>query len=101
MRTETTGKGKIILLSAGDILKYLLGTDDKIDTLIKCRADEIIITTDKEIYEALGSVKSYDDFSLPKLVKFFEAVIIKPDNRKNILTHEKVEELRKSALSGR
>lgn len=99
MRTETTSTGKLTFLEAADILKYFLEKDDAIDTLIKCRkAGERITTTDRELYEALGSLKSYDEFSLPKLVKFFETVVIDHDDHKIILTHQKVEELRKLAL---
>jgi hypothetical protein len=102
MRSQISNKGKVIFLTAEDILRYLLGTDDAIDTLVKCkRKDEIIIVTDKELYEALGSLKSYDSFSLPNLVKFFENVTVREDTRKRILTHERVDELRKSALSRR
>jgi hypothetical protein len=101
MRTEQTARGKVTFLGAGDILKYFLGSDDNIDTLIKCKiAEDRIVTADSELYEAFGSIKDYDNFKLPVLVKFFESVEINPA-KKNILTHEKVEELRKLALSGR
>jgi hypothetical protein len=98
MRAEQTARGKVIFLSAEDILKYFLGADDKIDTLIKCKAsDEFIVATDKELYEALGSVKEYDNFKMQMLVKFFESVAVNPAQKK-ILTHERVEELRQIAL---
>ncbi|MFH1181775.1 MAG: hypothetical protein V1702_02355 [Candidatus Woesearchaeota archaeon] len=101
MRTEQTARGKVTFLSAEDILKYFLGSDDRIDTLIKCKTEgDNIITTDSELYEALGSIQGYDNFKLPALVKFFESVEVNPA-QKNILTHERVEELRKLALSGR
>lgn len=98
MRTEQTERGKVTFLSSEDILKYFLSSDDQIDTLIKCKiVQERIVTTDRELYEALGSIKDYDNFKLPVLVKFFEGVEINPA-QKNILTHERVEELRKLAL---
>jgi hypothetical protein len=100
MRTEQTARGKVTFLKAEDILKYFLGTDDNIDTLIKCKIpEEGIVTTDRELYEALGSLQEQDKFKLPVLVKFFESVQVNPA-QKNILTHEKVEGLRKLALSG-
>jgi hypothetical protein len=99
MRTEQTARGKVILLAAEDILKYFLGTDEQVDTLIKCKTVERIVTTDQNLYQALGSLKDSDGFKMPSLVKFFESVEVNP-SRKYILTHERVEELRKMALQG-
>lgn len=92
-----------IYLNSEAILKYLLGTDEHIDTLITCRGNELnMVTTDFEIYEAIGSLKNYDNFKINKLVKLFEVIDIKSHNdrigEKNILKHERVEELRKLAL---
>ncbi len=93
-----------LYLKAGAILKYFLGTSDKIETLIMCRNNEIdLVTTDQDLYEALGSLKDYDNFNQRKLVKFLEVVEIGSLKRvkgreRTILTHESVEELRKIAL---
>ena len=93
-----------LYLKAGAILKYFLGTSDKIDTLVMCRNNEIdLVTTDQDLYEALGSIKDYDNFNQRKLVKFLEVVEIGSLKRvkgmeRTILTHERVEELRKLAL---
>ena len=93
-----------LYLKAGAILKYFLGTSDKIETIILCRNNEIdLVTTDQDLYEALGSIKDYDNFNQRKLVKFLEVVEIGSLKRvkgkeRTILSHERVEELRKLAL---
>jgi len=93
-----------LYLKAGAILKYFLGTSNKIETIILCRNNEIdLVTTDQDLYEALGSLKDYDNFNQRKLVKFLEVVEIGSLKRvkgkeRTILSHEKVEELRKIAL---
>ncbi len=91
-------------IKAEAILKFLLETDEAIDTLITCQGSRNnIITSDLDLYQALGSVKDYDNVNLHRLVKFFEVVdIISYKNHyhkeKPLLKEEKVEELRKSAL---
>jgi|SRR3989344_4883729 len=86
------------------ILKFFLGTDEDTDTLIMCRNSEIdLVTYDYELYEALGSIKEYDNFQLNRLIKFLESVDIvsyrkNAGKEKPILTHEKVEDIRKEAL---
>ena len=93
-----------LYLKAEAILKYFLGTSDRIDTLVMCRNNEIdLVTTDQDLYEALGSLKDYDNFNQRKLVKFLEVVEIGSLKRvkgmeRTILSHERVEELRKIAL---
>ena len=84
-------------LTSEAILKYFLNTSDQIDTLIMCKSSEVnISTTDQNLYEALGSITERDNFNTNKLVKFLEAVSIEHAPKK-ILTHERVEELRKIA----
>ena len=82
------------------ILKYLIGNDDDVDTLIMCRSSEIELTaTDKDLYEALGSIKQYDHIKLNKLVKLLEVVdIVSVGGEKPVLKDERVDELRKRAL---
>lgn len=93
-----------LYLKAGAILKYFLGTSNRIETIILCRNNEIdLVTTDQDLYEALGSLKDYDNFNQRKLVKFLEVVEIGSlkrvkGNERTILTHERVEELRNLAL---
>jgi len=93
-----------LYLKAEAILKYFLGTSDRIDTLVMCRNNEIdLVTTDQDLYEALGSLKDYDNFNQRKLVKFLEVVEIGSLKRvkgmeRTILSHKRVEELRKIAL---
>jgi len=93
-----------LYLKAGAILKYFLGTSNKIETIILCRSNEIdLVTTDQDLYEALGSLKDCDNFNQRKLVKFLEVVEIGSLKRvkgkeRTILSHERVEELRKIVL---
>jgi len=104
MSDENRIQKQKLYLKAGAILKYFLGTSDRIDTLIMCRSNEIdLVTTDQDLYEALGSLKEYDNFNQRKLVKFLEVVEIGSLKRvkgieRSILTHERVGELRKIAL---
>ncbi|MFH1064624.1 MAG: hypothetical protein V1729_06075 [Candidatus Woesearchaeota archaeon] len=86
-------------IEADTILRYLIGADDDLDTLIICNPKrQRFVTTDQEVYHALGSVKEYDDFRLNKLSKFFETVTINPVPRKALLTEPVVEILRAEAL---
>ena len=98
---EARNKGmQEMKLNSELILKYLIGNDDKSDTLIMCKSSEIsLVTTDQALYEALGSIKQYDDFKLNKLVKLLEVVKVQSIGGKSILKEEKVEELRKKALN--
>jgi hypothetical protein len=97
--SEQPESAKEYALLPSAILRYLIGKDDEIDTLIMCRSSEVkLVTSDKAIYEALGSVKEYDDFRLPKLVKLFEVAKIQSAKEKPILTDKRVEEIRASAL---
>jgi hypothetical protein len=103
MEVNNTNEMQKLYLKAGAILKYFLGTSDKIDTLVMCRSREInLVTTDQDLYEALGSIKNYDNFNQRKLVKFLEVVEIGSLKRvkgreRTILSHERVGELRKLA----
>ncbi len=99
-----TGKQKMYL-KPETILRFFMGVDDEIDTLIKCKGSEIeLVTYDHDLYEALGSLKEYDSLDVRKLIKFFEVVDIisyrkNTGKEKPILTHERVDQLRKLALS--
>ncbi len=98
---------KKLFLASDIILKFLITDDDATDTLILCKNTMFhFTTTDFCVYEALASIKTYDDFKLNKLAKFFEVVqIVSYQNvngrEKPLLTHERVDELRKIALSNR
>lgn len=86
-------------ISSAKLLRYLIGTDDELETFIICNPNKYrFVTTDQELYHALGSVKEYDNFKLNKLAKFFEMVSIKTVARKQLLTEEIVEALRINAL---
>ena len=85
------------------ILRYLITDDDEMSTLIMCKSAEIeLATSDYELYEALGSIKPYDNFKLNKLTKLLEVIELIPkniDKKSNILKEARVEELRKLALN--
>jgi len=101
--TKTGTKGA--MLDAETILSYFLGTDEGIDTLIKCKpADVELICMDQSLYEALGSIKDYDEFNFRKLVKFIESVDIisyksTAHRARPVLSEARVEELRQKALA--
>lgn len=97
---ERNPQRKKMMIRPEAILRYLITDDDKMDTLIMCRGEQLnLITTDHYMYEAMGSVKDYDNFKLNKLVKFFQVVETQSHGRKKeILKEDRVEELRKLAL---
>ena len=86
------------------ILRYLITEDDEINTKIMCKEPGVnLVAVDKDVYEALGSIKKYDNFSLNKLTKFFENVDVisfkeRTGKGKQVLTFERVDEIRKLAL---
>ena len=106
MRTEINRPVKrSIRINAETILKYLISSNEEIDTKIICKDPNVnLITTDKDVYQALGSIKQQDNFQLNKLTKFFENVDIiswkeRTRKEKGVLTFERVEELRKMILN--
>lgn len=95
MSTIKNDEKQTYYLTSESILKYFLNKSETLDTLIMCKGNEInITTTDFNLYEALGSIEDRDNFNINKLIKFLETVRIEP-GPKRILTHERVEELRK------
>jgi len=89
---------KRIMLRAEHILRFFIGQDEQMDDLIIFHNDKFDITaTDAGLYQAIGSIKDYDNFNKAKLVKFLEGVTIIPA-RKLLLTHERVSQLRNIAL---
>ena len=104
MPKHTTVQKRTAYLNSEALLKFFLGADDEVDTLIKCRGTEVdLLTYDNDLYEALGSINPHDNFQLQKLIKLIEVLDIL-SYRKNfgkekpILTHEKVDELRTVVL---
>ena len=91
-------------LTAEALLKYFLGTSERIDTMITCRDPaSVLTTTDNELYQAFGSLKNHDSVNRAKIAKFFETVDVfsyrdQKKAEKKILTHERVDELRKIVL---
>jgi len=89
-----------MVLQADKILKFLITDDDRLNTIIMCKTEEIeILATDYDIYTALASVREYDEFSLAKLKKLFEVTDIQSYKHqtgkdKPILTEEHMEKLR-------
>jgi len=86
------------------VLRYLITEDEALNTLILCKSSEYHITTsDANMYQALGSIKSEDIFKLNKLVKFLEVVhvfsTVHAGRNKLVLKENRVAELRKLALT--
>jgi hypothetical protein len=92
-------KQKMFLRSEA-ILKYLMG-EENLTTLITAQNTEVeLITTDQNLYEALGSVEDRNKIDLNLLVKLFEVTTVMPHTEmtkeeRKILTPQKVEEIRK------
>ena len=98
---HTIEQRKRVYIAPEVVLQYLITDTEALDTLIMCTSAEIVLyATDRDVYEALGSVKPYDQFKLNKLTKFFEVVEILRAH-KDILTEKRVEELRKLALTNK
>ena len=102
----TKGRQETVFVKPEILLRYLITDDDAVDTLITCKHVEYaLVTSDNTVYQALGSISQYDDVRLNRLTKFFEVVDVfsakeKTGKQKMILTQERVEEIRKLALSG-
>lgn len=81
------------------ILNYLKG-EDKLHTLITTQSTQVdLVTTDQNLYEAMGSVENRSEIDLNLLVKFLEVVKIMPHidlvkEERKVLTPERVEEIR-------
>jgi len=97
-------KQKMMLKSEG-ILRYLLGTSDKIDTLITCKPNDIeLICYDQSVYEAVGSLSLKErTYAFKKIVKLLESVDVisakyNLKKEREILKEERVSELRSLAL---
>jgi len=91
-----------IFLNAPLIVRYLIGNDPKLDDFI-ILGQKAMMTTDKELYEALGSLTKYDNFKITKLAKLMEVADVYPHREltktnKDVLTFEKMELIRKEAL---
>ena len=90
-------------LNADVILKFLIQEDKNLDTIIIYNPTKKLVTTDYAIYEALASIQTCDNFDINKLKKFFEVVEVDSYSRnfnkeKPLLTNERVDNIRKSAL---
>ena len=91
-------------LKAEVILRYLIGENDKLDTLIMCKSSGIdLVTSDQSLYEAIGSIMPEDGFKLPKLIKLLEVVDIVSyksgtSHPRKILKPNRVHELRSLVL---
>ena len=80
------------------LMKYFLGSDARIETGILCPPGHIqFVTTDAALYQAVGSLKPYDNVPLNKITKLLEVTLIAPEPKRT-LTHERVDKLRAMAL---
>jgi hypothetical protein len=91
-----------LYVSPETLMKYLLGVDDKIDTMITCKDPGCdLITSDQALYEALGSMDK-DKVNYFRLVKLLESVRVvsfeeKLGQKRSILTDERVAQIRSNA----
>jgi len=98
-----TARKEKIYLTPDALLKYFITDDEPINSLIVFKNTEYnLVTSDANLYQALGSIKEYDAFRINKLVKLLEVVDVfstrQAGRQKLILKDERVEELRKLAL---
>ena len=80
------------------LLRYLLNKDEELSTLIMCKPNAKLITTDQSLYEALGALKEKEHLDYSRLVKLIENVEVISYRRafglpRRILSFERVEEL--------
>lgn len=98
---ETQSAQQKMFIKAEAILKYLLGTNEQIETLIICKPNDVqLFTYDQSLYEAIGSLDPEEKQCLQRLTKFLESVDILSYSRtfkhpRVILKQERVDELRK------
>ncbi len=97
---ENYGKTReTVNLTTNLILRYLITEDDALDKIIILNPNNYkITTTNINLYEALGSIKPYDEFKLNKLTKLTENTFIKTIGKPEVLTEKRVDEIRKQAL---
>ena len=96
-----------MMLKTEAILRYFLGSSEKIETLVMCKPDNIdLVCYDQSLYEAVGSLKPEEkEDAIRKLTKFLESVEVvsfkeKTKNNRIILKQERVDELRKNIGDG-
>ena len=89
-------------LSTEALLKFFTNKDEKIETMILCRPDDVeLMTTDQSLYEAIGSIQDRSKIDYNKLVKLLEVTTILPyeqvaKKERFVLTPERVDELNKN-----
>lgn len=98
---EMLPKKQVIYLKAEMILQYLEGSNDKLDTLVLCKPEVKLVTSDQSLYEALGAVNNKTNIQYQKLVKLLENVEIMSYEKtfgfpRHIMSFERVTELQKS-----
>jgi len=99
MDTSQNETQQVKMLTSSAVLRFLIGNDDALETMILCKPNHLrIVTTEQALYEALGSVKEYDQFKLNKLVKLLEIIELRAATDKHILKDEDVERIRSTAL---
>jgi hypothetical protein len=85
------------------IMNYLLG-EEKLKTLFTAQSSLIeLVTSDQNLYEALGSIQDRSKIDINLLVKFLEVTKIVPHfdlmkTKRKILTPDRVDELNKRII---
>jgi hypothetical protein len=81
-------------LSTSAMCKFLLETSEEIENLVLCKPNTIdLVTSDQELYEALGYANQEGKLHPARLVKLIESVSIQPVQR-IILTDEKLTQIK-------
>ena len=81
-------------LSTSAMCKFLLETSEEIETLVLCKPSTIdLVTSDQEVYEAIGYANANGTLNPARLVKLIESVSIQPVQR-IILTDEKITQIK-------
>jgi len=98
LRQPPTRRRTQVPLDVVTIMKYLLGADKEIETGILCPDPHVqFVTSDAALYQAIGALKPYDQVPTNRIAKLLEITVVIPQP-KWPLTHERVDELRASAL---
>ena len=69
---KPTQPRKRIFLNAENILRFFITEDETLNNLLIYQGSgPDIVSTDTQIYQALGSIEDKDEFNRTKLVKLF------------------------------
>lgn len=96
-------KKQVIYLKAEMILQFLNSGNEKLDTLVLCKPEVKLVTSDQSLYEALAAVKDKENIPYQKLTKLLENVEVLSYEKtfgfpRHILSFERIDELQKKGV---